>query len=82
MAFEFERPMRLWPPDQRQVSDDDSVGRTLDTVLHSLLDASATALDEHALQLVNEIAASLQRVRELLDTKIARDGHIHPAVGG
>jgi hypothetical protein len=82
MAFEFERPLRLGLPGLRQEGEDCFVGRPLHTALHSLPDASAVALDEQALQLVSEIAASLQRIRELLDTGIARDDAIHPAVGG
>ena len=77
-------PMRLGPPDLRQESEDYYVGHTLDAALHALLtqvrlELSYVArhqpreqaeIDAQAVQIVNDFASALPRLRGLLDTDV------------
>ena len=75
-------PLRLGPADLRRESEDYYVGRTLDAVLHGLLDQArlelnysarkvrqpATEVDQEALALIRRFAADLPDIRRLLDS--------------
>ena len=78
-------PMRLGPPDLRQESEDFYVAYTLDSALHALrqqillelrytarqsLRESLTDFDALASDIVRTFAATLPRVRSLLDTDV------------
>lgn len=86
-------PMRLGPSDLRQESEDNYVGHTLDTALNVLLTqvilelryavrnapTEAAGLEQRAVRIVQEFAATLPRVRELLDTDVQAAFHGDPA---
>ncbi len=78
-------PMRLGPPDLRQESEDFFVAHTLDSALHSLhwqvlLELQYTArqtgqnteadFDAQAVDIVSRFAATLPKVRSVLDTDV------------
>ncbi|MGI4813818.1 MAG: serine O-acetyltransferase EpsC [Janthinobacterium lividum] len=86
-------PMRLGPPDLRQDSEDLYVGHSLNSALHGLLQQArlelrytarhltqdAEALEERALAIVREFAASLPPIRLLLDSDVLAAYHGDPA---
>jgi serine O-acetyltransferase len=88
-------PMRLGPPDLRQgrESEDYYVGHTLETVLQSLIAQISLELrhaarqrgqaepdaDGKAQAIVHEFAATLPRIRALLDTDVLAAFHGDPA---
>jgi serine O-acetyltransferase len=78
-------PMRLWPADLRQESEDSYVGHTLDSVLHALLaqvrlelryelrhfdNLSESDIEARSVQLVREFSHSLPQIRKLLDSDV------------
>jgi serine O-acetyltransferase len=78
-------PMRLGPPDLRQESEDFYVAHTLDSALHALHEQVLLELhyasrqlgqepyhtiEEHAVNIIKSFAASLPKVRSLLDTDV------------
>lgn len=77
-------PLRLGPSQVRQESEDHYVGYTLDTTLNALLEQvrlelrytarhdglTATQVEERAVQIVRDFAASLPGLRALLDSDV------------
>ena len=77
-------PLRLGPSHVRQEGEDHYVGYTLDTTLNALLEQvrlelrytarhdglTATQVEERAVQIVRDFAASLPGLRALLDTDV------------
>lgn len=87
-------PMRLGPTDLRHESEDFYVGYTLESALHSLLnqarlelrylarhdeDMGNDAIQARAVQAIRELAASLPRIRSLLDSDALAAYHGDPA---
>lgn len=87
-------PMRLGPTDLRHESEDFYVGYTLESALHSLLnqarlelrylarhdeDVGNDAIQARAVQAIRELAASLPRIRSLLDSDALAAYHGDPA---
>jgi serine O-acetyltransferase len=77
-------PMRLGPPGLRQESEDYYVGHTLDAALNALLtqvrlelryalrtsQVESAGLEQQAVRIVQDLASTLPRIRELLDTDV------------
>jgi len=88
-------PLRLGPADLRPSSEDYYVGHTLDAALHRLLEQVRLALryehrtlgspspdvEQQAIAIVHDFAASLPRVRALLDSDVEAAFYGDPAAG-
>ena len=86
-------PMRLGPVDLREESEDFYVGHTLDVALNALLAQARlelryaarqggqddSAVDAHAIRLIQDFALALPSLRSLLDTDVLAAYHGDPA---